>query len=161
LEALKLNKSHAMHPLQAILKWWESLEEFPRCHIAADVCFRLTSQTDVMDRHEELFRDYLEERLNAVSHVGRAIAVRAVIDYIFLQTNLEDSLRGHLENVEGEDAKLRQLSNAAIGQHLKVSPEWKTACRKWRKLKKAALLDETLFSWERLCVSAAMRKRFL
>jgi hypothetical protein len=150
-----------MHPLHSVLKWWDSLDGFPRWLIAAEVCFHLTDHTDVMEKHGALFRNFLEQHLSANRHIGRAIAVRATIDYIFTTTNLEASLQRHLENVEGANQVLKRASNAAIARHSKAAPEWKTAQDKWRLLKRKALSDKALVTWERACLTAAIRRRLL
>ena len=99
-----------------------------------------------------LFREFLTERLNAGQYLGRTIAIRAVIDFHFMQTDMDRSLRRHLENVEGRDKNLKRLSNAAIGHHMKVAPEWENACKGWFKLKKTVISDAALVAFERACM---------
>jgi len=147
------------YPLPAILKWWEALGDFPRGHIAADVCTRLTIHTNVMEQCEFLFRDFLSERLDAAQYIGRTLAVRAVIDFQFFGTDINRSLRRHLENVEGDNRDLKRLSNVAIGDHAKVAPEWTKARSSWRRLRKTVISDAELVSFERACIAQAARRR--
>jgi hypothetical protein len=149
-----------MHPLHAILDWWETLEEFPRFVVATEVCMRLTQHTNIMERHEALMRDFLTERLDATRHVGRAVAVRAVIDFGLKRTVIQDYVHQHLETVETlEHHDLKRLANAAIGRHLRGKPAWDRACRSWRALKRAALSDTSLVSWERACIAQSISRR--
>lgn len=141
-----------MHPLQVILSWWELLEEFPRDWIAAEVYHRLMSRHDGAGRHDILLREYLTEDLVANRHVGRAIAVRAIIDFYFVRAVSQDSMQFHLDAVEGDDADLKQLSNGAIGRHLLNAPGQHRARDTWRALCETAVSDEALLSWERACI---------
>jgi hypothetical protein len=140
-------------PLAGILNWWESLEDFPKGIIAAYVLVRLTTHAHVMERHDALFRDFLtERRLDAARYIGRVIAIRSVIDYEFDTTDLNRHLHSHLENVEGDNQDLKRLSNNAIPRLMQVDPGWKKARAAWRKLKKTAISNDTLKSFETACM---------
>ena len=151
------SRKRVEQPLYAILSWWEAIEDFPRSQIAADVCFRLTTNKDIMDKCETQFRDFLYERLDAARYIGRTLAVRAVIDFQFFETDMERSLNKHLENVEGDNRDLKRMSNAAIGRHMKVAPEWENARNSWLKLRELAISDASLISFERACQASSKR----
>ncbi len=138
-----------MNPLDSILAWWQPLENFPREHIAAEVCFRLTDHADIMRQCEMLFREFLAERLPAQRHLGRAVAVRAVIDFFFMRESSEDSLGHHLNNVETAGPHLKELSNAAVGRHLRAAAGRAEARDTWRALRESVLSDAELVAWER------------
>lgn len=152
-----------MHPLQVILKWWESLDEFPRFCFASETIIRLT-QTPyevIGDNHEELFREYLAEKLDAPRHLGRTVAVRAAIDFEFSKTSIDNLVEQHLETVETvEHKKIKSLANEAIRRQLENKPGWEKAHREWRSLKSKELSDSFLIEWERKCIVRAMQKKF-
>ena len=121
---------------------------------------RLTQHADIMERHEAIFRDFLTERIDATRHIGRAISVRAVIDFGLKRTDADDYVSRHLDTVESVESRdLKRLANAAIGRHLQGKPAWDRACRSWRSLKRAALSDASLVSWEGACVVQSPSRR--
>ena len=145
-----MGKDAALTPLRAILGWWESLEEFSRGHIAVEICFRLTPHGGLGDS-EGQFRDFLTEELPANKHIGRVLAIRAVIDFWFWRKQLDgDPTADHLENVEGTDVSLKSLSNAALGRMPQVHTATDSAFDTWRHLRKGAISDASLVSVERL-----------
>jgi hypothetical protein len=148
-----------MTPLLAILNWWESLEDFPRDYIASEVCFRLTSHADIMGRHRALFQEFLREELPANRHVGRTVAVRAVIDFYFMRNDLDDSLHSHLESVELSVPNFRRLANDAIGRHSQIAPGWYKARDTWHTLKAATISDTMLVSLERDAILSIFRSK--
>jgi len=140
-----------MNPLDIILAWWEQLEDFPREYVASEVCFRITAHPSAIinERCEALFREYLAERLVLHRHIGRVIAVRAVIDWYFMRESLDDSMRWHLDAVETGDPKLKAMSNAAVGRNLQYAAGRAIARDTWRALREGAVSDDALVSWER------------
>jgi type II secretory pathway predicted ATPase ExeA len=121
---------------------------------------RLTQHKNIMDRHEPLLNDFPMERLDATRHIGRAVAVRAVIDFEFRNRSIKKFVKQHLETVETEDNPiLKKHANAAIARHLQAEPAWDKAHDTWRALKKGALSDASLLSWERACNVQSILRR--
>ena len=136
-----------MNPLNRILAWWQSLAECPREWIAVDIC-RCLAVTETEDFTFQCSR-FLDELLTITRHLGRTLAVRAVIDYYFERELLDDADRSQLEMVETGDAKLRSLANAALGRRLQSAAGRAHARDTWKKLREAELSDNALVVWER------------
>lgn len=148
-----------MHPLNAILVWWESLKDGPRFFVATEICCRLTGEANIMERHEELLRQLLQGQLAVERHVGRTLAVRAVVDFFFIRTDLDDLVQRHLETVETNAGVLKSTANAAIGRISRDRPEWDRARDTWRVLREGQLADASLASWEQACRGASILKQ--
>lgn len=145
-----------MTPLQAIFNWWKSLEDFPREHIAAAVCFRLIPHATIAEA-DRLFRAFLMEKLPANWHVGRVLAVRAVVDYWFLRDQERQSSTMLLDAVEGPDVELKSLANEALGRGPRIRKETRAARVAWRRLRKTDISDLALETAER---NAMLRQWF-
>jgi hypothetical protein len=137
-----------MTPLKAILSWWEALDDPPRSWIAADVCLRLIPGADVKQAEASL-RSFLENELAANWHVGRVLAVRAVVDYWFMRDRQRDPAADHLESVEGSDVELKSLANAALGRMPEVRKAVEQAFERWQHVREGAISDDALVSAER------------
>jgi hypothetical protein len=150
-----------MHsPLQAISDWWEPLDKFHRPFIAMEVCYRLTTAKNIKHDYEVLFRRFLKgSGLTAERHVGRALGIRAVIDFHFVRHDPQKSLEWHLDTVEGEDPDLKRLANEAIGRIKQQAAATERTISSWKTLRKNELSDSSLIDWERLCrIASAHRK---
>ena len=137
-----------MHPLHAILDWWESLADFPRDHIAADVCSRLIPHFTTEDTNG-LFRGFLIEKLPANWYVGRALAIRAVVDFWFLCDAQSRDSEMLLEAVETASPSVRSLANDALGRMPQVHRDTDFARDKWLRLRESVVSDAALVSLER------------
>jgi hypothetical protein len=135
-----------MTPLDAMLKWWETLDESVYEIFSSMVCFRLTGNGEPME-HAKLFRELLSETLPANQHIGRALAIRAIVDYEFATER--DSTPAHLENVEGADIRLKSLSNAALGRMQQRRIAMDEARRSWILIRANEISDNALESAER------------
>jgi hypothetical protein len=100
------------------------------------------------------FRDWLSVKLWYTEHVGRTLAVCAVIDYImmdqgsehwweynlFLQLTMVDS--GH------QPRDLRSHINAGLPTHSVFKEEWLGAADSWARLRETELSYVALQQWE-------------
>lgn len=140
-----------MNPLDRIIAWWEPLEDFPRGWVACEVCSRITEYPTALisEQAESLFREYLSERIVVHRHVGRVIAVRAVIDWYFMRESSRDSMEFHLDAVETGDPQLKAMSNAAVARNLQSAAGRQLALDTWTALRAGDVSDDALVSWER------------
>lgn len=134
-----------MTPLAAILKWWKHLPPFPQGFIASEVCFRLTSNPNPKD---EDFVAFLSQKLPMNEHVGRVIAVRAVIEFWFFKERKLRESDAILHAADSNSRSLRMLANAALGRAEAVRQEVDAACDSWLPLSRATLSDDALLVLE-------------
>ncbi len=139
-----------MNPLDRILSWWEPLADFPREWVAVKVCCFLGIRDASARDFEAGFRELLSELLSLPQHLGRALAVRGVIDYYFTRERLDDAERHHMDLVETSDEpQLKTLANAALGRGLQSAAGRAHARDTWTALREAELSDSALAAWER------------
>jgi hypothetical protein len=137
-----------MNPLESILIWWKTLEDFPRGNIAVEISLRLLEDSK-MEQCETRFQEFLSEHLTARLHIGRTIVVRSIIDFMFTRDSLDDPLKHHLDTVETADPESKAFANAAVGRHMRIAGGIAAARDSWRTLRATEISDTALISLER------------
>ncbi len=140
-----------MTPLQAILDWWESIDEPLRGGIAADVCFRLMRQMPHWSAREadRLLRGFLTEEVPAAWHVGRVLAIRAVIEFWFVRNSQRECSEMSLDDVGGATAEMKKRARASAERMRDYRKAMDTTLRRWRQLCHGSISDAALASFER------------
>ena len=113
------------------------------------VTIRLLSQEKVISgltkSSEEIFREYLGEKLYHFNHLGRALSVCAIIDFIMCEMGDENWWKHNkdmlLDFMEWENAtrEMKMKINADLPDHAKRQAEWIEAAEKWAELRKNIL----------------------
>lgn len=148
-----------MNLLGTIATWWSAQGDFPREWIANEMWHRvLKESTGGPESAGKLFHDFLREELTAERQLGRALIVRAVIDYYFFRANPNESKNVFLDEVEVGDSETRELANEALARHRTATPAWNMARESWQELRGKVLSDEALQSWERECILGMFRR---
>jgi hypothetical protein len=142
-------------PLEIITDWVDSLPQEVREKISFFVTIRLLSQEKVISgltkTSEETLREYLGERLNPLNHLGRALSVCAVIDFIMFEMGDENWWKHNkdmlLNFMEWEHATkdMKMKINADLPDHSKHQAAWIESAEKWHELRGDVLSLKELY----------------
>jgi hypothetical protein len=142
-------------PLKTILIWINGLpkdvSEQLKLFCAAKL---LNNDTLLLSDSEEEFCDFLNGRLWCMEHVGRALAVCAVIDYIMMEQGnekwWENNLNSHLTIVDSGDQPpgIRSRINKGLPKHPAFKDQWLMAADAWAKLRETELSYVALHKFE-------------
>jgi hypothetical protein len=135
-------------PLDYILSWFDDLDEFSQFSFALWICGAVNIFDGNQDRLEDATRDYLSERLQIHSHIGRTIMVRAIVDWAIWRERKENKLEHFLDEVETAEGRLKSLMQGAIARHVEYQPQFEAACSAWSALLEGPLSDDALRATE-------------
>ena len=140
-------------PLEIIRDWWTAQQDPARGNLAMFVMIR-SKPYDPLSSSDEVFIEWLSERLDYFQHLGRTMMVRALIDF----TLDEQASEQHLEKVEDlhmtmvDDGQYPKDMRKFIGDHLPKLPgsrkSWEDAAKSWRVFRDTFLTDTKLRIWE-------------
>ncbi len=146
-------------PLEIVRDWFKEVEEPAKGLMEFFVMVRIRDHD--LSSSRDILGEWLSERLDYYKHVGRAIQVRGLIDYILAERGTvefwEHALDTQLEMIE--HAQTPKMVRQSVNKHLPSMPKakevWLQTAASWEALRSNYLTDERLWMWER-----EMEKRY-
>ena len=149
--------SELRFPVDCIFEWYSSLDEFHQFAVG----FTIAGAGGIKDFERDDFapfvEEYLTEKHSVSGHIGRAITVRAIIDWYFWKERRRDILEERLEAVETGSPVIRRLANESVAKHEETQRAADSAFDTWHAVRKGELSDENLEYMESKLVAIQIR----
>jgi hypothetical protein len=146
------------NPVEALLEWYDHIQQDHRAEIAAHIFSRLPNlEYEIKEEVVESdFRIWLTEETKTQRIIGQLLTVRALVGYLMevrgnpLSWNFSmDAFLGVL-NDDDENEGSKSYARDRLLEIPKQKSEWLETAVTWRKLNRQVLSDKALHDWERL-----------
>ena len=144
-------------PVECIHEWYSSLDEFHQFVIGFTIAGAVGMKNFQRDNFAPFVEEYFTQRHSVSGHIGRAITVRAIIDWYFWKERRRDILAERLDDVETGHPVIRRLANEAISKHEETQRAADSAFDTWQAIRQGELSDDQLEYTESQLVAMQIR----
>ncbi|MFC5049060.1 hypothetical protein ACFPK9_15890 [Rubritalea spongiae] len=140
-------------PLDIIHHWWFTVNEPAKSNMALNIMLKLGLHNVSISSNVKL-HEYLTEDLHYLKHVGRALSMRSLIDYILSEMTSdkkwEEITNFHLSIVDSSnfDKDARTEINSKIPEIEPNRTAWINAAKSWQDIRGEELSDQSILIWE-------------